>query len=60
MKTDEKLAYTVDEAAAVLGMSTWSVRRAVARGDLPKLPFAGRRVLIPIEGLREVVNGRAS
>lgn len=52
-----KLAYNVDEAAEVLGMSTWSVRRAVERGEIPTLPFAGRRVLIPRKPLERIVAG---
>lgn len=42
----EKLAFSVDEAADVLGLSTWSVYRLVERGDLGRIPHTGRRVLI--------------
>jgi excisionase family DNA binding protein len=42
----DKLAYTVPEAAQLLGISEWSVRRAIANGQLPSVRF-GHRVVVP-------------
>src|SRR5262245_57421453 len=53
--THERLAYSIREAAALLGgISARSVQRLVARGALPTI--AGlRRVLIPASALRAFV-----
>lgn len=42
----DKLAYSADEAGAILGVSAWTVYRLVERGDLAKVPHLGKRVLI--------------
>jgi hypothetical protein len=32
--SDDRLSHTLDEAAAVTGVSAWSIRRAITAGDL--------------------------
>lgn len=41
-----RLSYTVEEAAQILGVSTWTTYRLVERGDLAKIPHLGRAVRI--------------
>lgn len=55
-----KLAYSVREAAEQLGCSTWSIYRAVSNGEIPVVPFVGRRVLIPAAALERVVDQTAT
>ncbi len=50
----ERLAYTLSESAAQLGMSPSSVRRLVQRGRLRRVP-GFRHVLIPASELRRLV-----
>ena len=45
------------DAARRLGLSTPSVRRAIARGDLPSCRI-GRRVLIPIASLEHLAESQ--
>jgi len=47
---DERLALSVDEAAALLGISRSLAYDLCARGDLPSLRL-GRRILIPRRAL---------
>lgn len=54
------LVYSLQEAAAALGVSEWSVRRFVADGLLPAVRYpstrdtgrGNRRVLISVDALR--------
>jgi excisionase family DNA binding protein len=46
---------TVDEAAAVLGISRTLAYQLVARGDLPSITI-GRRKLIPLSKLAELLS----
>jgi excisionase family DNA binding protein len=55
----EKLAYTVSETAQVLGISEWSVRRAIANGQLPSVRF-GHRVVVPRYALERTLMELAS
>jgi excisionase family DNA binding protein len=43
---DERLVYTVSEAAELLGISRAFAYEPVARGELPVIPL-GRRCLVP-------------
>ena len=43
---DDKLTYTLAEAAKRLGISTWLAYEAVHRGELPVCRI-GRRILVP-------------
>jgi excisionase family DNA binding protein len=42
----------VDDAARILGVSTWSVYEAIKAGEMPAI-HVGRRILIPTHALRE-------
>ena len=43
---DDKLTYTLAEAANRLGISTWLAHEAAHRGELPVCRI-GRRILVP-------------
>jgi excisionase family DNA binding protein len=49
---EEKLVFTVDEAAEILGISRPTAYQAVERGDIPSLRI-GRRILIPVSALKK-------
>lgn len=51
-----RLTYTPEQAAEVLGVSASLIRKAVRRGDLPKLKL-GRHILIPGKKFEAFVNG---
>lgn len=53
---DSRIALTLGEAAAALGISRDSVRRAVKNGDLPSFKV-GAITLIPRAALEQLVNG---
>jgi excisionase family DNA binding protein len=58
--SDDRLAYSLKEAAAKLGgISVRSVQRLVARGLLPTVRVT-RRVLIPAEALQRLVAAEAA
>jgi len=44
--TEEKLTYTVEEAAKKLGISRGSAYQAAATGELPVIKI-GKRLLVP-------------
>lgn len=46
----EKRLYSVKEAAGYLGLSPWTVRETIWRGELPSVR-AGRRVLLDLRDL---------
>jgi excisionase family DNA binding protein len=46
-----KPTLTVDEAAGLLGVSTWSVYASIRAGEFPALRV-GRRLLVPTHALR--------
>ena len=50
--TTEKLAYNAREAAAALGVSLPTFYILAGRPDFPVVRV-GRRVLVPVDGLRE-------
>ena len=50
-------ALSVDETAAYLGVHASFVRRLIDQGRLPSVRL-GRRVLVPVEGLQEVLRGQ--
>jgi excisionase family DNA binding protein len=55
--TMNRLAYSVKEAGAALGVSARTIVREVQRGRL-RAARVGRRVLIPAEALTEFLNRR--
>lgn len=52
----ERLTLSIDEAAAMLGISRAHAYELVRRGELPRLRL-GRRVVIPRKALEEYVEG---
>jgi excisionase family DNA binding protein len=46
-KPGRPLAYTVEDAAAMLSVSTSMIRSMVKAGTLPQVPGLGRAVRIP-------------
>ncbi len=50
LTAQERLAYTVEEAARLLGISRTSAYLAAQRGELPSV-LIGRRRLVPREAL---------
>lgn len=54
-----RVALSVDEAAARLGVSEWSVRQAIKRGDIPSRRI-GHRVLVPTEAIDNFFTENAS
>ena len=50
----ERLTYTVEEAAQLLGISRNSAYEAVRRGELPTIRL-GRRILIPRSRLEDLL-----
>lgn len=53
------LVYSVPQAAEVLGVSDWLVRRMIARGELPSARLGFKRVVVPHRALEEYLNGQA-
>ena len=52
--TDDKLAVSVDDAAALIGLGRDVTYRLVMSGEVPSFKVGARR-LIPVAGLREYV-----
>jgi excisionase family DNA binding protein len=50
----ERLTFTVDEVARLLGISRSGAYDSIARGEIPSLNI-GRRVLVPREPFLELV-----
>jgi excisionase family DNA binding protein len=55
--TVERLTYTVDEVAAILGLSRSKTYDLVAQGHIPTVPLAGRRRLIARQTLQRLLRG---
>jgi len=51
---NERLTFTVDEVARLLGISRSGAYDSIARGEIPSLRI-GRRVLVPREPLLDLV-----
>jgi len=56
MATNERLTYSVKEAAQVLGLSKNSAYSAILKGEIPHLRI-GKRLLIPRLALDRMLNG---
>ena len=52
-------AYTVAEAAAALGVSTWLVREQCRTGQLRSVRL-GARIVIPCSAIDDLLNGENS
>ena len=50
----DRLALSVEEAAGLLGISTWLAYELVHRGELPSLRL-GRRIVVPRAALERMV-----
>lgn len=62
MKNEEKVVFTVDEAAKFLGIGRAGAYQAVAQGEIPSVRI-GRRILVPrqaLERLLDECNGKSS
>lgn len=57
MATVEPGVFTVDEAAAYLGVSPKTIRRQVAQGNIPGVVWIGRTLRIGRQALYDYVNG---
>ena len=53
--TSERITMTVEEAAALLGISRNTAFRAVRAGDLPSIRI-GRRILVPRDRLLRLLD----
>ncbi len=51
---NERLTYTVEEAAEKLGISRPVAYQAVNRGDIPVIRI-GRRILVPVAALEKLL-----
>jgi excisionase family DNA binding protein len=56
MPARNRLAYSVAEVAALLGLSTRHVSTQLKSGAIPSIRL-GRRVLIPVAGLDDLLHG---
>jgi excisionase family DNA binding protein len=54
---NERLTFTVDEVARLLGISRSGAYDSIARGEIPSLNI-GRRVLVPREAFLEMLKPR--
>lgn len=54
MAQTARIAYTVKEAAAALGISEWTVREEISRGHIESFRM-GARILIPRRSLENLV-----
>lgn len=57
--TIEKMAFSIDEAAEALGLSSSAVKEVIYAGQI-KIVRVGRRVLIPRWALTEFLNDAES
>lgn len=55
----EKLAYSVEEAAEVLGLSTSKMYQVINMEGFPVIKLGGRRI-VPIKGLERWLENMAS
>ncbi|MEK7352915.1 MAG: helix-turn-helix domain-containing protein [Chloroflexota bacterium] len=53
---DNKLTFTVNETAKILGIGRNSAYEAVARGEIPVIKV-GKRLLVPKAALEKLLNG---
>ena len=56
---EERAALCADEAAALLGISTWLLLREIKRGDIPHRRV-GRRIVFSRQRLLEWLSGDAA
>lgn len=56
---DERLTYTVEEVARMLGISRLSAYQAVHKGEIPSIKI-GRRFLIPKRALERLLQNETT
>ena len=56
---DRRLTLSIDDVAAILGISRGLVYGLVARGELPSIRF-GRRIVVPKRAVDDLVNAYAA
>lgn len=52
-----RATYTVAEAAAILGVSYWTIRDQVHKGLIPRVPYTGRRIVLARRVIDAMANG---
>jgi len=57
MEKDDALAFSVDEARMLLGLSRGLIYEAIRRGEIPSLRI-GKRILIPRAALQRLLDGK--
>jgi excisionase family DNA binding protein len=55
-ETYTRETYTLDKAAAILGISLSGAYQAVRRGQIPTIRF-GKRILVPRKALQRLLEG---
>lgn len=55
----ERRALSVNETSETLGWSTWAVYRAIRARRIPAVKV-GKRLLVPVAGLDEMLKGGAA
>ena len=58
MTATDRIAYTVKEAAAALGVSQWIIREEIRTGKIEAIRL-GKRILIPRQTLERLVSAPA-
>jgi len=56
MPSDRRLSYSINEAAALLGVSRSTINRLIDRGDLRSVSALGRR-LVPANAIEQFLGG---
>ena len=56
MQTENRLAISVPEAGALLGLSRNSAYEAARRGEIPTIKI-GKRILVPLVALERLISG---
>lgn len=56
---DDRVTFTVDEAAQLLGISRSTAYECIRTGELPSVKF-GRRVLVPRHRFQQMLDGEAA
>ena len=56
---NEKIVYTVDEAAVILQISRPTAFRGIKSGDIPHIRI-GRRILVPVAALDKLLTNAGS
>jgi excisionase family DNA binding protein len=55
-RNPKRATYTLDVAAAILGISRAAAYQAARRGEIPTLRF-GKRILVPQKALERLLDG---